>query len=278
MTTLRLVTVGPAEALALGLGPREPDEVTSIRLAYGRSCRARHIGPGAAPALLVAYPYLGAFTSERHRYALRNWALDSGAYSAANSGVVIDRDAYHATVKELLATDPTLVEVFALDVIGDWRASLANAEAAWAEGIPAIPTYHMGEPTDALVAMAKEFPKVALGGSVGARNRIAWAQQCMARVWPKPVHGLGFGSPDAVLAVPFHSVDASSWEQGPTAFGRWRRYGNLSVRGGRQNLRGEVDEFLAIEAKARMKWRREMAVLDQQLADAGWRGVEVVPT
>ena len=142
----------------------------------------------------------------------------------------------------------------ALDVIGDWKASIANAEKMWAAGVPAIPTYHVGSPWDALHYLGKNFPKIALGGAVGYRKKDAWAQQCFARVWPKKVHGLGFGSARSILMLPWHSTDATNWEVGPCKFGSWRAYGGrMSVRGQSVNLRPEVEYYLELERKAKHK-------------------------
>ena len=76
--------------------------------------------------------------------------MDSGAFSAWKSGAQIDVTQYIATAKELLATDPTLSEVYALDVIGDHKATLKNVETMWEAGIAPIPTFHEGEPEKVL--------------------------------------------------------------------------------------------------------------------------------
>lgn len=225
------------------------------------------------PAMLCSYIYLAQGLATRTTpEIMRNWALDSGAFSAMTLGKTIERRAYHECAQELLATDPLLVEVFALDVIGDWRASLANAEAAWSEGIQAIPTYHVGEPEDVLLTMARDYPKIALGGMVGYRRRVEWARQCFARVWPKPIHALGLTTPEALLTLPFHSADSSSWVTGPWKWGRWETFGRLSVPG-EKSLFGHIKWYMELERKARQRWSREMAQLDKQLADVGWRGI-----
>jgi hypothetical protein len=217
------------------------------------------------PALLVSYYYAEPFLARRADYAYRDWVLDSGAFTANAQGEPIDLDAYIAKCQELLATDPTLTEVFALDVIGDWKASAANTDKMWEAGIPAVPCFHMGSPEEELVRLAKTYPKIALGGVVGLREdvRIEWAGQCFARVWPKKVHGFGFGGRKAILAIPWHSVDATNWELGPCKFGQWRTFGKLSVRGSSQNLRVEIEHYLRLEREARQRWRREMALLEQ---------------
>jgi hypothetical protein len=218
-----------------------------------------------APGLLVSYVYLTPFLKNRHLYAYRDWVLDSGAFSAHNSGTEITLQSYIDVCKQLMDSDPTLSEIFALDVIGDWRASLENCEEMWRQGVPAIPCYHRGEPEHVLKTIAQTYPKIALGGVAMLRGdaKMEWAKNCFAHIWPCKVHGFGFGSESQVMGVPWHSVDATNWEIGPCKFGRWNSYGQLSVRGSKQNLRSEVEWYLKLERKARGRWRREMAKLAQ---------------
>lgn len=217
-----------------------------------------------APALLVSYVYLDGFLKHREKYCFRDWVLDSGAFSAHNSGTAISLQAYIDTAKRLLETDGKLTEVFALDVIGDDKASLRNCEEMWKQGIPAIPTYHRGSPEAALKYLAANYPKIALGGVAMLRGdaKMKWANQCFARVWPKKIHGFGFGTESQVLGLPWHSVDATNWEIGPCAFGQWKKFGKMSVRGSNQNLRSQVEHYLEMEKKARVRWKKEMAQLE----------------
>lgn len=218
-----------------------------------------------APALLVSFVYLKHFLKGQKEYAYRDWTLDSGAFSAHESGYEINLLEYIAVCKELLKNDPTLTEVFALDVIGDWKATKKNTETMWKHGVPAIPCFHVGEPEDYLIGIAKDYPKIALGGVALARTgkKLAWAQQCFTRVWPKKIHGFGFGAQSAILGLPWHSTDATNWEIGPCKFGRWNTFGDMSVRGSKHNLRAEIEFYLDLEAKARRRWRKEMNLLEQ---------------
>lgn len=218
----------------------------------------------SAPALLVSYYYLDPFLANRERYCFRDWVMDSGAFSAHNSGVEIKLDDYITACKELMASDEKLTEIYALDVIGNWKASIKNAEKMWAKGVEAIPTFHYGSPWDVLKGLAKDYPKIAIGGCVGKRDKDKFAGQCFARAWPCKMHGFGFGSEKSIMMFPFHSVDATNWEMGPCAYGRWRAFGgaSISVRGSQQNLRAEVEWYLELEKKARLKWRKEMAQLE----------------
>lgn len=209
-----------------------------------------------APGLLLSYIYLGTFPQRQSEYFFRDWAMDSGAFTAINKGITIDHQAYLNTCKSLLASDPKLTEVFALDVIGDPDASLRNTETAWAHGIPAIPTYHVGEPESYLLHLKAHYPKIALGGAVGYRNKEKWAEQCFKRLWPHRVHGLGFSDGETLLMFPWHSVDASTWEVGPCKFGRWRSFNcrNLSIPGSAQDLRAEINYFLDLELQMQRRW------------------------
>jgi len=231
--------------------------------AFDRHLAARH----DRPALLVSYVYLKPFLANRHRYHYRDWVLDSGAFSAHNSGTEIRLQDYIDTCKRLTAEDPTMTEVYSLDVIGDWKASLKNCEEMWRQGVQAIPCYHVGEPESALKGMARDYPKIALGGCVGFRGKDGFASQCFARVWPKAIHGFGFGTEESIMNVPWHSVDATNWEIGPCKFGRWKAFGTMSVRGSKQNLRAEVEWYLALERRAQERWKKEMLQITRQGPD-----------
>lgn len=280
--TIRLATgVGPPDAFAKGLaapvvrlagkyhpGNHSPQGIsmTDIR-EQGQKEDLTRVDPLDLPALLVSYYYLEPFLENRHRYYYRNWVMDSGAFSAHNSGVTIDLRAYIDCCKKLQAEDPTLVEVYALDVIGDWKSSIKNTEEMWKQGVQAIPCFHANEPWNVLIGLCKDYPKVALGGIAlaKAKRKMEWAGQCFARVWPKKLHGFGFGSETAVLSFPWHSTDATNWEIGPVKYGQWRAFGGqrVSVRGSKQNLRSEVEWYLELERRARERWKKEMAKLEE---------------
>jgi len=215
------------------------------------------------PGLLTSFVSLKSFLKHRHKYTFRDWVLDSGAYSAHTSGVVIDLAEYTATCKHLLETDPTLSEVFALDVIGDWRASLRNTERMWADGVPAIPCYHQTEPDHVLIGLARDFPKIAIGGiaHINAHKKREWAKQCFARVWPKPIHGFGISAEKTVMALPWHSVDATTWTN-PMRWGVSNVFGRIPTPTASINLRVEVDYYLRLEARANQRWKPEMRLLD----------------
>jgi len=241
--SVRLAVAGPATALERGLSAAE-----------------------SAPALLVSYVYLAQFQRSRSKYHFRDWVMDSGAFSAANSGTEIKLDDYIAKCQELLASDDKLSEVFGLDVIGNPTASRRNVEAMWKAGVQAIPTFHVGSPWAELKSLCADYPKIALGGMVGrtAAVKDRFIGEAFSRVWPHRIHGFGIGGERLIMKYPFHSVDATNWEMAPTAFGAWAAYGGaqLSIRGGSQNLRVEVEHYLRIEARARDRWASEWARIE----------------
>lgn len=268
---LKNATMAPLSELMALLDDleEEGEDVTQLRLAVCGPPKAieKGLDRPPAPALLVSYVYMSGFFRMRDRLHFRDWVLDSGAFSAHSKGEVIDLQAYIDKCRELLETDPSLSEVYALDVIGDWRGTVRNTEEMWRQGIPAIPAFHIGSPLDVLQALAKDYPKIALGGVARIRDkqRIAWAQQCFANVWPKRIHGFGFASEKAMMTLPFHSVDATSWEMGPAAFGNWKSFpGASGVRGGDMNLRAEVEWYLELERKITHRWRNELAKLEDE--------------
>src|SRR5688572_4426105 len=88
---VRLALCGPPDALAKGLTPATEEQL---------------------PGLLVSYVYLKQFDQHRARFHFRDWVMDSGAFSAHNSGKTIDLQEFTELAKQRLATDPQLTEVF----------------------------------------------------------------------------------------------------------------------------------------------------------------------
>jgi hypothetical protein len=236
--------------------------VTRIYLAWSPAGHETLASHADVPVdLLVPFPGLKQYYKRRAAYNVRSWFLDSGAFTAKSTGFRIDLADYTAACRDADAD-----EVAGLDVIGDPAATRRNLEAMWASGVPAIPTFHFGSPWAELAWCAAGAPKIALGGVARAgKKRVPWILQCFARVWPKPVHGFGVASVDALRAVPFHSVDASSWLYAPQAMGHYAGY-----TGRQMPLRSRGVKDFWVEAVehhksarwAAARWRRELASLE----------------
>jgi len=189
-----------------------------------------------------------------------SWSLDSGAFSVLNSGVKVDLIQYIEICRYLLEIDETLEEVFSLDVIDDHKQSLKNVESMWNAGVPAIPTYHIGEPEKVLLDYCEEYPKVALGG-IAVRKaksiRLDFIKYCMKLVWPKPIHLFGVVNKNVLLNVPIHSCDSWSWQLGPSGYGRWKSLGNNKANCNK-NFRAEVEFYQKLEREVTGKWKNIM--------------------
>lgn len=212
------------------------------------------------PSVLISFAYAKEWAKVRDSDIWREVVLDSGAFTVHKTGATIDLVEFGEWALEQQAHDKRVTEVFTLDVIGgSWRESLKNTEDLWKMGVQAIPVFHVGEPTDVLVKLARDYPKVALGGAVGYRKRMEWAALCFKHVWPKKLHGLGFGE-TSLTKLPFHTIDNSSWDFAPRQFGNYHSLKTqLPTRStSKLNLRCEVDFYIAEEQRARRYWAGRM--------------------
>ena len=147
-----------------------------------------------------------------------NVFIDSGAFSAENSGKSIDINEYCRFLIE------TGVKIYAgLDVIGDARKTLANTEFMIKEyGLDPIPTFHLGsDPSD--LKKLFDYPYIALGGLVFSSGTMRYCDEVWSIILrDRPdmrVHGFGMTNIDLMSRYPWYSVDSSSFK-GCKRFGR----------------------------------------------------------
>lgn len=222
------------------------------------------------PSWLASFHYLRKnFYLADHRMV--DWVLDSGAFSAFAQGSPIDVRELTEYARNLRQRDPLLSEVYALDVIGDAKRSRQNADWMNAQGVPAIPCFHYGSPLEELDALASTYPKVAIGGAARLHPdaKLNFAKSCFDRLWrsvgPVPIHGFGYGDKRFTEHLPFHSVDATSWEMRPRAFGSWHAYGRLKMGWGdcEPDLSSEFIYAERQQDRARTKWRNVMRAMHE---------------
>jgi len=229
--------------------------------------------PQGKSSVLVSFAFIDAWRKRATNYRHRSWSMDSGAFSAYNSGGVVDLQEYIEACHEFAATDPRLVEVFSLDVLGDPEEGRRNTEKMWEAGVRAIPVWHAGESEELLTHYAKHYPKISLGGAAGlkGKRKLDLAKQVFASVWPCRIHGLAFFSPKDLWALPWHSVDATTWKVGPSKYGMWRGYGRrlgkssqtqLSARGA-LNVRVEIEWWQRTERQLRQRWRKQVQLMSE---------------
>lgn len=223
---------------------------------------------GARPGIhhLVALQAHRAWSKARDVTKPGSWCLDSGAFEAFTQGKPIEYERW-SDVASMCDAD----EIFGLDVIGDSKATRANVERAWSDGIKAIPTFHFGEPWEYLEWAASSAPKFALGGMARRRDseRVGFIRECFRRAWPCRVHGFGVTSRDGAMAAPFHSVDSSSWLAGRQyrlslfnrKMGGYRRQ-YMPSKSTFRNQAIEIDSTVDFFRFVSFSWRKELAEME----------------
>ena len=213
---------------------------------------------------LFSYVYIDRIKQLQDRIKYQDWALDSGAFSAMSLGVEICNHEYTEFVRKSFDGDASLTDAFGLDVIGDPAASSKNVEYSWNQNVPVIPTFHYGSDFDELIDIAKNYPKIALGGCARMHKskKTKWAKRCFRVLWQNglmtKVHGLGFDA-DYLLSMPFHSVDSTNWVLGPSGFGNWKTFDRtVQPKALKGAFRREADFQLRTQRKARFLNRKIM--------------------
>jgi hypothetical protein len=150
---------------------------------------------------------------------------DSGAFSALSLGQPISVEEY----AEWLGVNRKNLSVYAnLDVIKNAEATERNQRKLEALGYRPLPVFHTGSDFRHLDRLIQEYPYICLGGCVGVPigRLMPWLVQCYkrARAAGKGTvfHGFGLTQTEAIRALPWYSVDSSSWGIG-------YRYGRLDL-------------------------------------------------
>lgn len=172
--------------------------------------------------ILVAYPYCTATILEtlaRYKDGVR-FLLDCGAFTAWKIGKPITLDQYCAFV-EGLPLAPW--RYFALDVIGNAKATMANYEEMLRRGHKAVPIFTRGEHHSVLEDFFKTSDVVGIGGVASQhQDPNAYLKHLWDLLPSKRVHILGWANTTWIRHFRPYSCDASSWEAGG-------RYGTMPV-------------------------------------------------
>lgn len=224
------------------------------------------------PSVLVSFAHLKTQHIPMRGAGISEWVLDSGAYTAHNSGKTIRNEDFIHFALTAQKKDPRLVCIFGLDVINDPKKSLENALAAKKAGLNVVPTWHAGEPLEFAQEMARQFDRLACGGLVArlANNRatlfdtktkLHHATNFFKAVWPKWIHGFGCTAEELMSELPFAATDSTTWTLRPSMYGSWKSFGFLPLRLTSETkdcLRTEVDWFMDREALHDAQWRGEL--------------------
>lgn len=218
--------------------------------------------------ILCAYPYLSdeileaiARSGTNHRFL-----LDSGAFTAFNSGKEIKLQDYINRVKGL-PTKPW--RYFTLDVIGDGKKSYTNYLEMMHQGLTPAPIFTRGEDLDMLETYYQTSDYVGLGGLAtgGAGTRNIYVHKMMKIIGKRKAHLLGFTPVEHLKSLRPYTCDSSSW-LGALRYGAcdiYLGYGKM-VRLNRKELTNKPSDKIA---QALQKLNVNIADLAKE---ESWRG------
>ena len=208
--------VGKAMRIHLATWPPEKQvEQTLVQAS------AQRMQPSMKLRILLSYHYykdtdLDALFAKYFTPPYPDVFADSGGFSAMTQGVTIDINAYAAWVKRY----KHLFAVYAnLDVIGNPDATWRNQQTLEDAGLAPLPVFHTGTDFKWLEHYIERYPYMALGGMVPymkfPKKIMPWLIQCFRLAEGETVfHGFGATAWKVVSALPWYSVDSSSWGQG----------------------------------------------------------------
>lgn len=142
--------------------------------------------------------------------------LDNGAYSAWTKGRRPDWDGYYAWCEKWLQFPTTWAVI--PDVIEATEAENDLLIADWPHGTRGAPVWHMGEPLERLVRLAKGWPRVCVGSSAAYadptsrrwRHRMEDAMNALCGTGPVPVWLHMLRAMDQVAGGPYPFASADS--------------------------------------------------------------------
>lgn len=232
------------------------------------STKTSHSPKPAIPPLniLVAFPFFKPKITElllQQRPESYRLLVDSGAFSAHNSGVPIELDDYCAFLDELAESGLSFKAV-QLDVIGDPKATWKNFVTMKKRGYDVLPVFTRGASERDLERMYGEADYVLVGGMVGHNDNHRFLKWLMPRVAKRKTHWLGFTKPDLIKAYRPTSVDSTSWN-GAVVRGGTQVY----LRGGRMPTFTR-EKFLPKLSDSLFRRQLERCGLDEQDVRSLW--------
>lgn len=165
---------------------------------------------------LVSYFYRPTKERFKEYIGIKNIFLDSGAFSAMNSGKKIILSDY---IKFIHEVKDYISEYAGLDVIGDAEATKRNIEDMEKEGLSPLPTFHIGSDINHLYPLIEKYKHIALGGMAGAEvsqnNMFTFLDRVFNEIYKRhtdiKVHGFACSGFEIMKNYPWYSVDSTSW-------------------------------------------------------------------
>ena len=175
--------------------------------------------------ILVAFPYFSnGIRKELEKQDPERFRLivDSGAFSAHNSGHEIKLDDYCDFITGLQPSFPDM-EYVQLDVVFDEQGTKDNYQEMLRRGFDPCPVFTRGASQDYFKELLALDKYIFVGGvqrGKGAPNFAKWVLENSGGYKEHKVHLLAFVRPDFINHYKPYSVDASSWTSAA-------RYGQL---------------------------------------------------
>ena len=193
--------------------------------------------------ILISYAYARNDISTFEQLAYHpkiDLMLDSGAFTAKNTGKPINLDDYCSFLDKY---KQHLFSYIMLDVLNDPKASLQNLHAMLSSGYRPMPVHVFGDGQHEMDYLFSVSDYVALGGMKRASGGPApkpYVKAIMQWARGRRVHWLGYTQDDLIQTFRPFSVDSSSWRAG-VRFGVIRYYiGNGSWVPTTYNNRGKL--------------------------------------
>jgi len=137
--------------------------------------------------------------------------MDSGAFSAYQSGETINLDSYIAFIKDYSELFSVVVN---LDVINDPKQSAVNLKRMEDAGInayvPVMPVFHLSSSLSYLTRMS-HYDWIGIGGIAGQRNRNFKLGKVSSLGMPNRFHLFGVSDLEDIAAFHPYSSDSTTW-------------------------------------------------------------------
>lgn len=175
--------------------------------------------------ILQSFYYVNEFTEQNVLPVVKDFLLDSGAYTFMQNqkSTNIDWDKYIEKYADFINRNK-IKKYFELDIDGvvgyekvkEYRKRLEDLT-----GVPSIPVWHNNRGKEEFVKMCEEYPYVAVGGLVGGNSEYSkkywkffpWFINTAHEHGAK-IHALGFTSLEGITKYHFDSVDSTAWTGG----------------------------------------------------------------
>jgi hypothetical protein len=146
------------------------------------------------------------------RQRFDGFIIDSGAFSAWNSGVKIELDDYCRFLDSIAWLRPFHAVV--LDVFGDPEASRRNYDIMKSRGYDVMPVFTRGDTDEALEAYYADTDYVMFGGIVTGSKNANYVKWFLDANRGRKIHLLGFVNMKFIKTYRPTSADSSAWVSG----------------------------------------------------------------